>query len=804
MEKRKSPKSKSSRKGDGSPTSSKKTAPPKHSPIRATVNQIDDAQDPEAKVPSPASQDLQASLSEARCLLKTDSVPVIATEADPDMTKQTAGILEIAVTADPSNANQSEAKTPDKAVENIPLDPVITVTADPVSVNHSGKEPETANQNPASPPANLLLSTEQAAPSKTPDTYSSRVKSAKQLEKKGESFTLPSGETCIKMPNSIIEKHRKSWECFVLGQFYSDPPSQGTLHNIANGIWSKQYRDISVTKMEDFSFLFRIPNAATRNRVINQRLWQIEGQTMFVAKWEPGTTPVKPELTSAPIWLELRNVPFQFFNEDGLERIASQVGDPKFLHPATANKTNLEVAKVFTIIDPRKPLPEAVNVQFETGEISRVLVSSPWMPPVCSHCKEIGHSSKRCKLAPITCEPCKSATHGPHNCPKSHPPGPKGRKTRRAKQKDKEAHEVMLQAQTSTLDNPTPANAERELECIRKWEIFSKAEERFLMQKSAVTWLDLGDTSTTYYHRLVSIRRSANHIHYLMDAAGGKIEDQAGIEQHCVKYFSDLLGGQIGQTMFEQSDIDLLFDFNCSQADEEDFCKDFTATEIREAFFSLPNNKASGPDGFSSEFFKTCWSIIGPEVTEAVMEFFSSESILKQWNATTLVLIPKITNASTAADFRPISCLNTVYKVISKLLAQRLKSILPKIISQSQSAFMPGRLLAENVLLATDLVQGYNTANSTPRAMLKVDLRKAFDTLRWDFILGTLKALSLPERFIKWINQCISTASFTVSVNGSSSGYFASTIGIQTKEIRYLHTSSSWQWKLFQAAAVEI
>ncbi|XP_056862477.1 uncharacterized protein LOC130510146 [Raphanus sativus] len=250
------------------------------------------------------------------------------------------------------------------------------------------------------------------------DTWCAHAK-GKRLSRKGEAFTLPSGEACIMIPNSVIEKNRKSWEPFVLGQFYSDPPSQGTLHNIVNGIWSKNYRDIAVSKMEGFAFLFRIPNAATRHRVITQRLWQIEGQTMFVDKWEPGVVPSKPELTSAPIWLELRNVPLQFFNEDGLERIAGLVGQPKFLHPTTANKTNLEVAKVFTIIDPRKPLPEAVNVQFQSGAVSRVLVSSPnWMPPVCGICKEVGHVSKRCPSATKTCALCKAEGHATENCPK--------------------------------------------------------------------------------------------------------------------------------------------------------------------------------------------------------------------------------------------------------------------------------------------------------------------------------------------------------------------------------------------------
>ncbi|KAG2265812.1 hypothetical protein Bca52824_072891 [Brassica carinata] len=168
------------------------------------------------------------------------------------------------------------------------------------------------------------------------------------------------------------------------------------------------------------------------------KLWQIEGHTMFVDKWEPGIIPTKPELTSAPIWLELRNVPLQFFNEDGLERIAGLVGDPKFLHPSTANKTNLEVAKVFTIIDPRKPLPGAVNVQFQSGVITRVLVSSPWMPLVCGFCKEIGHSTRRCRTAPKPCSICSATDHAAAKCPQAPLKEARGRKTRRSRSRQKQ------------------------------------------------------------------------------------------------------------------------------------------------------------------------------------------------------------------------------------------------------------------------------------------------------------------------------------------------------------------------------
>lgn len=149
------------------------------------------------------------------------------------------------------------------------------------------------------------------SPAKTADTWCSLAKgTTKLLQKKGKAFTLPSGEVYVKIPNSVIEKNKTAWDCFVLDQFYSDPPSQGIIHDIVNGIWSKQYRDVYVSKMEGNAFLFRIPNSFTRHRVISQRLWQIKGQIIFVASWEPRVIPVKPELTSASIWLELRKFHF--------------------------------------------------------------------------------------------------------------------------------------------------------------------------------------------------------------------------------------------------------------------------------------------------------------------------------------------------------------------------------------------------------------------------------------------------------------------------------------------------------------
>ncbi|XP_013632418.1 PREDICTED: uncharacterized protein LOC106337860 [Brassica oleracea var. oleracea] len=172
--------------------------------------------------------------------------------------------------------------------------------------------------------------------------------------------------------------------------------------------------------MDGRAFLFRVPCPKARRRILSQCLWQVEGQTMFVAKWSPGVQPEKPELSTVPVWLDFTGVPLQFFNKDALKVIAGLVGHPLCLHPSIENLTNIEVAKVYTVIDPRQPLPEAVNAQFDSGEVVRITVSSPWLPSLCSHCRKVGHTISECPNAPPKCDICGSVKHGASECTRKH------------------------------------------------------------------------------------------------------------------------------------------------------------------------------------------------------------------------------------------------------------------------------------------------------------------------------------------------------------------------------------------------
>ena len=124
-----------------------------------------------------------------------------------------------------------------------------------------------------------------------------------------------------------------------------------------------------------------------------------------------------------------------------------------------------------------------------------------------------------------------------------------------------------------------------------------------------------------------------------------------------------------------------------------------------------------------------------------ILDYFQTSRMILAFNATSVALVPKCPNPTQIKDYRPISCCIIIYKCITRILATKLKKFMPLLVSPSQSAFVMGRSITDNVLLAQELVRGYNRTSLSPRCCIKIDLQKVFDTLDWGFILGVLEVM---------------------------------------------------------------
>jgi len=157
--------------------------------------------------------------------------------------------------------------------------------------------------------------------------------------------------------------------------------------------------------------------------------------------------------------------------------------------------------------------------------------------------------------------------------------------------------------------------------------------------------------------------------------------------------------------------------------------KEFTPEEVKAVVDSIGDLKAPGPDEMPAVFYKQFWDVIGEKVTKEVLDVLNGGLIPEGWNETTIVLIPKVKNPDKLKDLRPISLCNVIYKIVSKALANRLKQILLEMISPAQSAFVPGRLISNNILIAYELTHYMKQKKKGKEgyAAVKLDMSKAYD-----------------------------------------------------------------------------
>ena len=199
---------------------------------------------------------------------------------------------------------------------------------------------------------------------------------------------------------------------------------------------------------------------------------------------------------------------------------------------------------------------------------------------------------------------------------------------------------------------------------------------------------------------------------------------------------------------------------------------EYSAEEVKAALFQMGPTKAPRHDGMNALFYQKFWHIVGDDVTAVVLDFLNSSKMLPEINYTHIVLIPKIKSLERISDYRPISLCNVIYKIISKVLANRLKLIFLMVISPIQIAFVPGHLITNNVLVAYETLHTMHGRRSGRRGSLalKLDISKAYDHVEWPFLKGIMSRLGLPESWIDRVMTCVTSPTFSVCINGKAYG----------------------------------
>lgn len=159
------------------------------------------------------------------------------------------------------------------------------------------------------------------------------------------------------------------------------------------------------------------------------------------------------------------------------------------------------------------------------------------------------------------------------------------------------------------------------------------------------------------------------------------------------------------------------------------FSRPYTTEVGKQALFDIPGDNAPDLDGYVSLFFRDTWSIINEDVTKAMLEFFSIGKLLKELYVTVLTLIPKVNCPNHVGDFRPIACCNTLYKCIINMLWDRIKHVLPDLIAENQGAFVHERFIVDNIMICQDLVKYSGRENMQSSCTIKLDMRKAYETI---------------------------------------------------------------------------
>ncbi|RVW36770.1 Transposon TX1 uncharacterized 149 kDa protein [Vitis vinifera] len=280
---------------------------------------------------------------------------------------------------------------------------------------------------------------------------------------------------------------------------------------------------------------------------------------------------------------------------------------------------------------------------------------------------------------------------------------------------------------------------------IRKGELeeLILREEIHWKQKAKIKWVKEGDCNSKLFHKVANGRHNKNFIKLLENERGLVLDSSESITEEILLYFKKL--------------------YSCPP---------------RESWRVEDRDKASGLDGFTIAVFQDYWDVIKEDLVRVFAEFHNSGIINQNTNASFIVLLPKKSQSKKISDFRPISPITCLYKIIAKFLSGRLRGVLQETIHSTQGAFVQGRQILDAVLIANEIVDEKKRSGEEG-VVFKIDFEKAYDHVKWDFLDHVLEKKGFSPRWRSWMRGCLSSVSYAILVNKNAKGWVKAAKGLR-------------------------
>ncbi|XP_026438581.1 uncharacterized protein LOC113337116 [Papaver somniferum] len=286
------------------------------------------------------------------------------------------------------------------------------------------------------------------------------------------------------------------------------------------------------------------------------------------------------------------------------------------------------------------------------------------------------------------------------------------------------------------------------------------SDSRNVEVRAKVRWHVEGERNSKMFHKVANGNRRRNAI-FKLNINSEEVVCQDRIKSEVIE-FCEKLYSRVGEEIVVLEDCCFS---TISEMENSVLGRDIAEDEVLSTIYKLFQIGAA-------------WDVIKIDFMKVVEEFNATGGFNWRLNCTFLSLIPKKNNVVELKDFRPISLVSTIYKVLAKVLANRLKVVMPKLVSQLQGAFLAGRQILDGILIANELIDSRKKEGKAG-IVYKLDMEKAYDHVLWDSVEVVLRKMGFGWKWRRWVRWCISTARFSVILNGAAKGFFKASRGLR-------------------------